>query len=360
MNLSIRRVALAAATSLVSAGMLVPQAQAAPSKVKGGQTTLTLTAKAKKVLKKRHIKLVATKPGKTKGRSYKLPVKTGKYDFGTNKGTLTQGGALRFKKGKTVVKITGLKVTLGKNSKVVAKVAGRKMTLAKLIRSKQKVKSSAANRSVTRIKFRLNKAAAKRINKKLPGRAFNGRGSLGKLAVRVHKPAKNGAGNGTVAPPNDTTSNAKVGFAPGVAALLEENGLTPSALPGAELLPDGTISLPVAAVNIDPLTGTGTIDLDGGITLGSGENAINIDDPQIVVTADQSGLYTNVNGTRVKLAALEGTGIAEALQSGSKQLSDLLIQLSPEGAAALNQAGGVSLFVPGTPFGDVNVTLPSS
>jgi hypothetical protein len=299
------------------------------------------------------------KPGKTKGRAYTLPVKTGKYDFGTNKGTVTQGGALRFKKGKTVVKITGLKVTLGKKSKVVAKVAGRKMTLAKLSRNKQKVKSSGTTRSVTRIKFQINKAAAKRINKKLPGRAFNGRGSLGKLALRVKNP-KGGTTATTPAPVAETPAAAKIGFAPGVAGGLAENGLTPSALPGADLLPDGTISLPVAGVNIDPQTGTGTIDLGGGITLGSGENAITIGEPQIVVGADGSGLYANVNGIRVKLAGLEDSGLAEALQSGAKQLSDLLIQLSPEGAAALNQAGGVALFVPGTPFGDISLTLPSS
>ena len=44
MNVRTRRVAVVAATSLVSAGMLVPQANAAHTKVKGVQTTLTLTA----------------------------------------------------------------------------------------------------------------------------------------------------------------------------------------------------------------------------------------------------------------------------------------------------------------------------
>jgi hypothetical protein len=338
--------------------MLASQAQAAPSKVSGGQTTLTLTAKSKKVLKRHHIKLVARKPGAAKGRSYRLPVKGGKYDFGTNRGTLSQRGSLRLKRGKRVVSITGLKVTLGKKSKVVAKVNGRKMTLAVLKRNRQKVKSSSANRSVSRIKFRVTKAAAKRINKRLHGRAFSGRGSLGKLAVRVRKPASNGAA--PAAPANDTTSAAKIGFAPGVSQALAENDLAPSALPGADQLPDGSINLPVTAVNFDPQTGTGTVDLSGGLSLGQGENAVTIDHPQIILNANESGLYAEVNGMRVKLANLDESGLAEALQSGSKQLSDLLMSLSPEGAAALNQAGGISLFVPGTPFGDVSLTLPSS
>jgi hypothetical protein len=349
-----------AATSLVSAGMLVPQANAAPTKVKGGKTTLTLTAKSKRALKKHHVKLQARKPGKATGRAYRLPVKNGKYNFKNNRGTLNVRGSLRFKKGKRVAKVSGLKVTLNKKGKVVAKVAGRRITIAKLVRNKQKTKSSGANRSVTKIKFRITKTFAKRINKKVKTRALGTKGQLGNLSIQVKRP-KAGAtpGTGPVGP-TDTTSAAKIGFAPGVSQALAENGLTPSALPGADLLPDGVISLPVSAVNIDPQTGTGTIDLTGGITLGSGENAITIDKPQIVVNGDETGLYGNVNGIRVKLAGLEDSGLAEALQSGAKQLSDLLIQLSPEAADALNQAGGVSLFVPGTPFGDLSIQLPSS
>jgi hypothetical protein len=34
--------------------------------------------------------------------------------------------------------------------------------------------------------------------------------------------------------------------------------------------------------------------------------------------------------------------------------------LTPEGAATLNQAGGVSFFVPGTPLGDLSLSLPPS
>jgi hypothetical protein len=357
MQIRNRHVALAAAASLVSGGMLASQAQAAPSKVNGGRTTLTLTAKSKKVLKRHHIKLVARKPGSASGRSYRLPVKNGKYDFGSNRGTLTQRGSLTFKRGRRTVRISGLTVTLGKRSKVVAKVGGRRTTLAVLLRNKQKVKSSGANRSVTRIKFRITKAAAKRINRKLRGRAFSGRGSLGNLSVRLRKPATSGT---TTAAPNDTTSAAKIGFAPGVSQALAENDLAPSALPGADQLPDGTISLPVSAVDFDPQTGTGTVDLAGGINLGKGDNAVTIDHPQIVLNGNEAGLYAEVNGIRVKLANLDQSGLAEALQSGAKQLSDVLMSLSPEGAAALNEAGGISLFVPGTPFGDISLTLPSS
>jgi hypothetical protein len=84
---------------------------------------------------------------------------------------------------------------------------------------------------------------------------------------------------------------------------------------------------------------------------------VTIDRPQIVLDGDDSGLYAAVTGVRVKLANLDSSGVAEAIKNGSTQLSDLLLTLSPEGAAALNQAGGVSLFVPGTPFGDVSVTV---
>jgi hypothetical protein len=358
MKIKTRQVALAAATTLTSAGIAVPPALAAPSKVSGGRTTLTLTAKNKKQLKRHHVKLVARKPGSAKGRSYRLPVKSGSYDFGTNKGTVSQGGSLRIKRGRRAVTISGIKVTLGKRSKVVAKVGGRKLTLATLSRRTQKVSSSAANRSVGNIRFRLSARAAKRINSKLHNRAFSARRALGSLGLRVHKPSSTGSstpGAGDAAP-----AAAKIGFAPGVAQALSDAGVAPSALPGSEQLPDGTISSPVTAANIDPQTGTGTIDMAGGVSFGSGPNAVTVDHAQIVIAADQAGLYASVNGVRVKLADLDKAGINEALQSGAKQLTDLLVSLSPEGADALNQAGGVSVFVPGTPFGDISVTLPSS
>lgn len=364
MNIRTRQVALAAATSLVAAGIAVPQAIAAPSKVNGGRTTLTLTAKSKKLLKRHHVKLAASKPGSAKGRSYLLPVKTGSFDFGTNRGTVTQGGSLRFKHGRRTVKITGLKVTLGKKSKVVGKVAGRKVTVATLANSKRKVKSSAANRSVTNLRMRITAKAAKRINSKLHVRGFSVRKAGGTLSVRVHNPAA----TPPIATPTtptpvagNTTSAAKIGFAPGVSQSLSDAGLSPSALPGATQLPDGTIALPVTAADIDPATGAGTVDLAGGLQFGSGSNAVMVDNPQIVFGGvDQGSLFASVNGVRVKLADLDKAGLTDALKNGTKQISDLLVTLSPEGAAALNQAGGVSLFVPGSPLGDLSLTLPSS
>jgi hypothetical protein len=286
-----------------------------------------------------------------------MPVKAGSYDFGTNRGTVTQGGSLRIKRGRHVVTVSAIRVTLGKKSKVVAKVAGRKLTLATLARSKQKVKSSKVNRSVANISFRLSAAATKRINKKLGRRVLSAKRSLGTLSVRVHKPAGTDPTTTTTVPAD--SSAAKIGFAPALSQSLAEAGLTPAALPGSEQLPDGSISLPVTSANIDPQTGSGTVDLAGGLTLGSGDNAITVDQPQIVIGGSEQGLYGAVNGVRVKLANLDKSGLAEAIKNGTTQLTGILTSLSPEGAAALNEAGGVSLFLPGTPFGDLSISLPS-
>jgi hypothetical protein len=358
MDSTTRKVALAAAASLASAGILVPQAQAAPTKVKSGRTTLTITAKSKKSMKRQHVKLAAGKPGSTKSRTYRLPLKSGKFDFKTNRGTLNHSGSLRLKRGRRTVMIRGLQLTLGKKSWLVATVAGSRITLGVLSRKHQKVKTSGGNRTVERITLRFSAKAVKRINKKLGGRVFSSRKTLGSLSVRVRKPASKGSGTGASRTP--TRSEAKLAFAPGISQALQAAGLTPSALPGTEQLPDGTISLPVAGATIDAKTGSATIDLAGGIVLGSGANAVTIDRPQILVGGTDQGLYASVNGARVKLANLDQSGLQEALKGGVKQFSDLLVSLSPDGAAALNQAGGVSLFVPGTPLGDIDLTLPGS
>lgn len=353
------RPAVLAAFSVVATGATIaPNAIAAPSKVKSGRATLTLTAKSKKALKRHHIKLIAGKPGSAKGRSYRLPSKGGSYDFRTDRGTITQRGSLRLKRGRRSVRITAIKIALGKKSKIVATVGGKRLTLAVLSRKTQRVKSSGTSRSVGNIRVRFSAEAAKRLNARLGRRAFTGRKRIASLTVLVRRAATaKGGANGTKQPP---TSSAKLALAPGVSKSLADNGLTPSALPESQRLPDGSVNLPVTAVSADPQTGSGTVDLAGGLTLGSGSNAVTLDHPQLVVGGSDQGFYANVNGARVKLADLEKSGLSEALQTGTKQFFDLVAVLTPEGAEMLNQAGGLSLFVPGTPLGDLSVTLPPS
>jgi hypothetical protein len=355
MDFRTRQVALAAASLAGAGAILAPQAIAAPTKVKAGRATLTLTSKSKKTLKRNHIKLTAGKPGSGNGRTYRLPLRGGSYDFRTNRGAVTQRGSLRLQRGRRSVTISAIKVTLGKQSKVVAKVGGKRITLAVLSRQAQRVKSSGANRSVASIRVRFSAKAAKRLNAKLGKRAFTAQARIASMTVLVKRPRA-----GATSTRNPPASSAKLSMAPGVSQALAENGLAPSALPGSERLPDGSIDLPVTAATIDPQTGSGTADLAGGVVLGSGSNAVTLDHPQIVLGGSEQGFYANVNGVRVKLADLDKSGLSEALKSGAKQLSDLLAVLTPEGAATLNQLGGVSLFVPGTPLGDLSVTLPSS
>jgi hypothetical protein len=357
MTIRTRRLAVTTLAAALGASALpASEAVAAPTRVSAGRTSLTLTAKTRKALKRHHVKVAARAGGSTRGRTYRLPVKGGKFDFGTNRGTLSQRGTLRLKLGRKSVVVSGLTLTLGRKSKVVAKVGGRKITLGVLLRGKQKVRSSSADRTLSGIRLRLTAAAAKRIDKRLGRKAVRGGEVLGNVTVQVRKPSSN-TGTGSSGTP---ASEAKIGFSPAFTQALGQAELPASAVLGAQQLPDGSIDLPVAAANIDPSTGTGTVDLAGAIVLGSGANAVTIDHLGLEFGADSNGLYGNVNGIRVKVAAIEGTGLSEALQSGSKQLSGLLATLSPEAAAALNQAGGVSLFVPGTPFGDINVTLPGS
>lgn len=351
MTIGKRRMSLAIMAALITTALLAPQGQAA-EKVTSGSTVLELTAKGSKELRKRHIKVRAAKPGTSRGRRYRLPVKSGTFDFNTNRGTLTEGGSLRLSLGRKKVTISAVKISLGRGtSRVVAKIGGRRVTLGFLTRRGQKVQDSSSKRTVSRVSMRLSKGAATLVQRKLGGRRLGLR-ALASLTVAVTKPPKGAA---------DTAAagQAKVVIAPGLMAQLLAAGLDPAALPGSEQLPDGSITLPVGAVNIDPQTGHGTIDLAGGLTLGSGANAVTIDNPQVVIDADGGTLYAQVNGVRVRLAGLENSGLAEALQSGLTQLQSTVLTLSPELATLLTQAGGVSVFVPGTPFGDVSVSLPS-
>jgi hypothetical protein len=350
------RLTLVFSAALTTVALVVPQAHAAATRVSKGHAVLTLTAKGLKGLNHRHIKVRATRPVKAHRRTYRLPMKKGKFDFGNNRGTLTHSGGLRLTRGRRKVTISAITITLGRKSRIVAKVGGRKVTLATLSRRAQKVRQSGTKRTVSRIRVRLSRRATALISRKLGGRRLDGRAVLASLSVEVTRSST------TAGVPADsgepTTGFARISLAPAVGDALTQAGLDLSALPGADQLPDGSIDLPVAAVNIDPQTGQGTIDLRGGLRLGNGSTAVTIEDPQIVVGADGQSLYAQVNGVRMKIAGLENSGLSEALQSGVKQLHDTLLTISPEFASLFAQLGGLSVFVPGTPFGDLSVTLP--
>jgi hypothetical protein len=296
-------------------------------------------------------------------------VKSGKYDFGKNRGTLNASGGLRLKRGHRKVTIKAVKVTLGRRSRLVAKIGGRKVTLAVLSRRAQKVHHSGRKRTVSRIRVRLSRRATTLIRRKLRGRRLSARTRLATLRVQVTKPARRSGGSnpaahgspsGSPSPGAPATGSAKIQLAPALIGALATLGLDPAALPGTNQAPDGSLSLSVVSADIDPQTGQGTIGMTGGLTLGSGSNAVTITDPQIVIDGSGGSLYAQLNGVRTKLANLEQSGLAEKLQAGVTQLHDILLKLSPQAADALNQAGGISLFVPGTPFGDISLSLPGS
>jgi hypothetical protein len=358
-----RRCALAFTAALGSAALLAPQVQAAPTKVKSGRTVLTISTKGNKALKRRHIEIRAAGRTRARKRAYRSPVRSGRFNFETNRGTLNQAGGLRLRRGRRKLAIRAVKVRLGRKSRVVARIGRRKVAFAVLSRRAQKVHQSGNRRTVSRIRVRPSKRAAKLIRRKLGGKRLSPRRTIASLRVTVRRPS-----GSTGAPPagtpgagdSATTGSAKISFAPGLAELLGQAGLDLSALPGADQLPDGTIDLPVAAVNIDPQTGEGTIDLDGGLSLGNGDNAVKIEDPQVVLSATEAGLYAWVAGVRIKVAALEDAGLGELLRDGATQIEGTVLTLAPQAAELFSQLGGVSLFVPGTPFGDLSLTLPSS
>jgi hypothetical protein len=348
------RSAQLALVAVVAGATLIAPAAHAKAPVKSGTTTVTLSPKASKKLKRDNVKLRAAKPAKRTARSYRLPVRPGRFDYGKQRGTVAQKGRLRFTHGRRKVVLKRIKITLGKRSKATAKIGGRTVKLAVLSKRGSKVRNSSASSTVSKLKVRLSKRAAKLLDRRLRTKVFSARAKFATTSVKLNRAANAGAPGPGATPPQ---SQAKIGLSPGLMGALASAGLEPSALPGSELAPDGSLVLPIASSTIDPQTGTGTVQFSGGLQLGTGDDAVTIENPSIEVGANQQDLFASVNGVRVKLAQLEGIGLPEALQGGLAQLNGALT-LTPEGAALLNQLGGVSLFLPGTPFGDLDITVP--
>jgi len=104
----------------------------------------------------------------------------------------------------------------------------------------------------------------------------------------------------------------------------------------------------------------GTVSHMGGISLTAGSTTVTATD--FIVNPGSSDLTATVGGEGLKLFDLDGTDVRVSSGSGDDvELNGTVVRLSEEGAGALNDAFGVSLFQQGIPIGTVQlIATPSS
>ena len=381
------------ASGLVSAGPAAAASQTVSlHSTSTDKAALTLSAAAKRQLKRDRVSLKTTRPATRRGASAYFPQKSGKWNFTNTSGTVSYSGVSRLTRGKRSIKLTNLsfqRTVKGKKSTatVTAKLGKRKITVFTLT-GKVKVKVKGTQETISGFSATVSKNAAKLINAALKHKVFKAKQHLGSFTLTLSSTVSGaggsaGAGTGTGgAPTSFFRSGVGVSFTPTFQDALSSAGLsaTPiapaaqgalSALSGVDVPgTDGSsVTLPAAggssAGSADFANGTltGTVPLSGGLDLDSGNAQVSLTSPQLTLGSgtDGSTLSFSLNGgPEVQLFDIDTSQLeAAATPDGELSLSGLLAELSSEGASTLNQLAGEPVFTTGQPVGGLTLIVPS-
>jgi hypothetical protein len=157
---SVRRFATAAA---VAAAVAVAPSQALAT---AGSTTLALNGPAAQSLRDGGVRIAALKPASGQGQQVKLPVRSGL--AGATTTLLSHGGgiAMEARRGETL-RLTKLRLLLGKRSRVTANLGGESIDLFRVSRGKREVDPSAGSVDLKGLRLKLTGAATRAIAERL-------------------------------------------------------------------------------------------------------------------------------------------------------------------------------------------------
>jgi hypothetical protein len=341
-------------------------AHAAAVDVTDGRAHVTFTKRSARALA-----VSASSPARRSGRStVVLPISVGRFDFARNRGTLRHRGTLTLRAGRRTVGVRSLRFRLARSSRLTGVVGGRRVAVFAVSRRAARQRDAGAVRQVRRLKLRFTRRGAALVNRGLrrtvarPGRTV----ATARVALRraaALPPAGGGAtggggpGGGSAAAPT-VPATAGLALAPAFRDALARGSLVPAAVAPAVQGADGSVTLPVASGRLeDGGALAGTVDLQGGVRFGNGVADVALDDPRLVLGGPDQGLFAGLAGTRVKVADVDATGVIDRLlEDGSRQLSNLDLTLTGAAAPLLNTLTGTTVFVPGTPLGDLSLELP--
>jgi hypothetical protein len=138
----------------------------------------------------------------------------------------------------------------------------------------------------------------------------------------------------------------------GTAQVLTENDIQVAPIAPATAGADG-ITFPITGGEVDAETLAGTIAHSGGLRFSAGGTDLDLTD--FVIDTAAGTLTATAGGAQVPILDVDLTGLQRSEDAGAIVLEGITVALSAEGAAALNDTFGVSLFEEGLPIGDVTV-----
>lgn len=138
----------------------------------------------------------------------------------------------------------------------------------------------------------------------------------------------------------------------GTAGVLADNDIQVAPVDPASAGDDG-ITFPITGGAVEAGSLAGEIEHSGGLALSAGGTQLELTDFVIDTTAGT--LTATAGGAQVPILDVDLSGLQRADEDGTIVLSGITTTLSADGAAALNDAFGVTLFEEGLAIGDVTV-----
>ena len=231
------------------------------------------------------MKVKPTGPARAAGRHVRFPITGGSIDPATAAGTIDHRGGLRLKAGKVKVKLDNYRVKVGAKITLSARLGGQRVTILNLTGT-PKVTRDGFGTNVSGLTAKLNRTAARALNKAFGVSAFKKGLPLGKVKVQA-EPAD------TELLPEGATSLA---LDPAALQAIVAQGITPGVV-GPATLAGTTASFPITG-------GIAALDLSvaevahsGGISLTKGATVVALTDFFIRVGGGEAPqLLATLNG----------------------------------------------------------------
>ncbi len=116
---------------------------------------------------------------------------------------------------------------------------------------------------------------------------------------------------------------------------------------------DAGIAFPITGGSVEAETLAGTIEHSGGLRFSAG--GVDLDLTDFVIDTTAGTLTATAAGAQVPILDVDLTGLQRSDDGGTIVLEGITVALGADGAAALNDTFGVSLFEAGLPIGDVTI-----
>lgn len=290
----------------------------------GGKSTITLSSSSAKRNKKAKVRVTASRGASASASKVTLPISGGTVDPASFKGLVSHTGKVTLKRGRRMLGLTGLVVTVGERSTVGATLRGQRAGVFSLDTSNARyVRTGVDGGTLSNVRVKLSAKYARALNKTLRTKAYKKGQLFGTMTV-----------TGRLAQAMVQQGVAGITLSSGLLNTLASQGVQVAAVPPATYT-GGTLTIPVSFGSIEIDGGAPLLNLAGGLSLTKGDVEVKFDGLKIEANGNQAILSVG----DLPLSSLSGT-FAPVFGNGNEfEISDTNPTLTAQASAALERVG---------------------